>query len=315
MGLRDYLADFAGQVLANAQGGGQPVPNSGSQQPTSYPLDTFAQVVLQSSPPILNQNYGFETGIAPWTGQDGATLSQSNVWSYQGTYSALFTGNGATANPEMASENSIPVSGSTTYTFSGECYSPQGWATTLALVNWYTSNGTYISTSVGSTVAVAAGVTAGTLVSVTATSPSNAAFAQCYIQMTGTPATTVQMFVDLAQMNAGSTPTNGLGSGIASIGPQAVRQYWQVSSISVGTGEAPTAIANDAQCSVYLGTTPSVSSGQLIGTTRTGSSGDSLSGGAQPIKPGYLLIAQWLNGDPGATATMHILGTYSNGLT
>ena len=92
---------------------------------TGLPLDRFATVTLQSSPLILNQNYGFETSVSPWTAANGATLSQSNVWSYQGSYAALFTGNGATANPYIESESTIPVTGSTSYTASAELYSPR----------------------------------------------------------------------------------------------------------------------------------------------------------------------------------------------
>jgi hypothetical protein len=320
MGLRDYLTGLAGDVLANAQQSSQQsAPNAYTRPvPVPQPLDVFAQVALQSNPAILNQNYNFTTSVTPWTAQSGATLQQSSVWSFQGgdAYSALFFGNGVTAGPEIASESTIPVTAGNTFTASAECYSPQGWSEVFMLINWYTASGAYISTSTGPFVNVPANVIAGTLISYTTTAPATAAFAQFFIQMAGTPASTVLMYASLVQFNPGSSPSNGMSvAAVASIGPQVVKQYWSVESVSVGTNQAPGSIVNDANLQLFLGTTPNVGSGQLIGTSRTGSSGDSIPGGGQLLKPGYLLIAQWVAGDPGVTAVMRVLGTYQNGIS
>jgi hypothetical protein len=329
MGYMDRLQQI-GQVLDNLSapppGGNMPgsfgVPSS---PPSTQPLNIneSVQVKLLASPTILNQNYNFEAGISPWTAANGASLSQSSVWSYQGTYSALFTGNGATANPQIQSEQTIPVSPSTTYTASAECYSPQGWADTVVDINWFTAGGSFITTTVGGATNVPANTPTGTLVSVTGTSPSNAAYAQIIVQMGGTPASTVEMFADLDQLNPGSSPSNGLGSGVAMITPgqastgqgQAIGGTgaarnsgltWTPSSVSVGVSTN----VNEASATLYqtFGIQAYGASDQVAQTDK-GSSGDTAGMPGQTLRPGDWIIVVWANGDPNSIATMRVQGT------
>lgn len=95
------------------------------------------------------------------------------------------------------------------------------------------------------------------------------------------------------------------GNGTVSVGPSIVREHWQPTNIAVSA----TSAAIEAQCNVYLGTTPSAS--QLVLTTTTGSSGDSSGASGIDMQPGQLLIAQWKGGDVGAIATLHVNGTRS----
>jgi hypothetical protein len=95
------------------------------------------------------------------------------------------------------------------------------------------------------------------------------------------------------------------GNGIASVGPAIVREHWNPTNIAVS---ATTAVI-EAQCNVYLGTSPTAS--QLVLTTTTGSSGDSSGASGIDMQPGQLLMARWRGGDVGATATIHVNGTRS----
>lgn len=95
------------------------------------------------------------------------------------------------------------------------------------------------------------------------------------------------------------------GNGIVSVGPTIVREHWTPTNVAVS---ATTAVL-DAQCNVYLGTSPVAA--QLVLSTATGSSGDSSGASGIDMQPGQLLIAQWKGGDVGATATLHVNGNRS----
>jgi hypothetical protein len=97
------------------------------------------------------------------------------------------------------------------------------------------------------------------------------------------------------------------GAGIASIGPQRVREHWQITSIAVNVA---TNVA-EASCSLYLGST--ITSSVFLGTTATGSSGDTYGMGGQDIQPGQMIFAQWAGGDATSQATVTIQGTRTNG--
>jgi hypothetical protein len=100
---------------------------------------------------------------------------------------------------------------------------------------------------------------------------------------------------------------DGSGNGIARIGPTRVREHWQVTGAAV---KVATAI-NEAQCAVYVG--PQIADPYAVDTTITGSTGDVCSFANQDVQPGQFVFAQWTGGDPGATATLNVIGTYSIG--
>jgi len=77
---------------------------------------------------------------------------------------------------------------------------------------------------------------------------------------------------------------------------------WQPTSIGVSA----TTNVSEAQCRVYLGL--NANAGALLGSTSTGSTGDSTDC-AQTVWPGQSLIAVWTGGDAGATATISVFGT------
>jgi hypothetical protein len=91
---------------------------------------------------------------------------------------------------------------------------------------------------------------------------------------------------------------NSSGNGTCpGLGPIAPGETWNVTLISV-------------QCSTNV--VESVAqvffNGALIGTTLTGSTGDADSAITQPMSTGQTMTATWTGGDPGATATMTVIG-------
>ena len=201
-----HVDDDAPQALMPLvpAGGGTGVPDGA----TGYP-------VPQAVPaPPLNSNTTFATTTAPWTAGNGATLTQSTAWQAAG--SALFTGDGTTAHPNMTSEGTIPVTAGVPYTASALLYSPQGWATTAIGISWYQANGTFIS-STSVTFSIPAGVTAGTPVTVTGTPPPLAATCHLALQMTNTPAATVQMYAASAQIVNPAAGVNAAFDGTYSV--------------------------------------------------------------------------------------------------
>jgi len=175
-------------------------------------------------------------------------------------------------------------------------------------IGWHTASGTLISTSFSASKAVPANITAGTLITETAVAPATAAFAQIIIEMVGTPANTVEMLADFAQLNPGSAVGNGQGNGIASIGPQAAREHWQGVQVSVSAGVQGT-VTNESQCAVYTGTQAGLASGAFVDQTSTGSSGGGSASISDDVRVGQFVIAQWLNGDCNAVAIMRVQGT------
>jgi hypothetical protein len=119
----------------------------------------------------------------------------------------LLTGNGTTSGPYAWSELTIPVTPETGYTASAWLYSPQGWSQTAMTINWFTVSFGYDGGVYPASVPVAAGTV--TPVSVSGTAPPDAVYAQFSVTLTGTPASTVQMYIVLPMLQ----PAASAGSG------------------------------------------------------------------------------------------------------
>jgi hypothetical protein len=312
MGFLDDIVQRASGLAGQLQtpSSQNPAGRAMVNAPRSWPLDVFATVPMQSSPAILNQNSNFASGLAPWVAGNGATGTISPLWAFgNANQSALFTGDGVTANPNIASETTIPVTALQAYIASVEYYSPQGWPTTQVGIQWLNAAGGSISFSFSALIPVPANALAGTLISEPATAPAGATRAQIILQMQGTPAATVQMFAALAQLNLGNAVGNGLGSAVANLGPAIVREHWQPGSafVKVSTN------VNEAACDLFLGTTLQ-SAGQQIAHSSKASSGDTcaLSG---DMPTGYQVFAVWSGGDAGplVQATLRLTGSRSIG--
>lgn len=110
---------------------------------------------------------------------------------------------------------------------------------------------------------------------------------------------------DLVLDISASVVLDASGNGTVQLGPKLVREHWQPASASVSVNDT----SIESFCSVFLGST--VLASQMLSTTRTGSSGDTCTIAGIDLQPGMLVIAQWLGGKAGATATMRVIGTRS----
>jgi hypothetical protein len=96
-----------------------------------------------------------------------------------------------------------------------------------------------------------------------------------------------------------SVKLDGSGDGsTAGVGPTAQGESWNVSLISVKCSSN----ASEAIASVFL-------QNALLGTTTWGSTGDSDSAISQQVMGGQVITASWTGGDPGAVATVTVMGT------
>jgi hypothetical protein len=104
---------------------------------------------------------------------------------------------------------------------------------------------------------------------------------------------------DIQLLKSATVVLDGAGNGTCPpLGPSSYGETWSVTLISVQCSSN----ASEAIASVYL-------SGALLGTTTWGSTGDSDTGIIQQVMTGQQLTAAWSGGDPGATATMTVMGT------
>ena len=108
-------------------------------------------------------------------------------------------------------------------------------------------------------------------------------------------------------LNSVSVTLDANGDGTVSLGPQHVREHFQVDSASVAVAPlaGQTAPLKQAACSVYVGT--SVNASTFFGTSVTGSTGDTCSVNGD-LQTGQLVWAVWTGGDVGAVATMSLNG-------
>lgn len=92
------------------------------------------------------------------------------------------------------------------------------------------------------------------------------------------------------------------GNGRVSIGPTVVRERWAPTQATVSVSTS----VLESQCDLYLGVggVP----GRLMGSTRTGSSGDPYGFAGFELQPGQNLVAVWTGGDAGAVATITVFG-------
>lgn len=104
-----------------------------------------------------------------------------------------------------------------------------------------------------------------------------------------------------------SVTLDGSGNGSVQLGPTRVREHWQPAAVYVSVSSHIV----EASASLYVGAT--ITPDQALAQTGTGSSGDTCALGGIDIQSGNNIIVQWKGGDPGALATMRVLGTYSVG--
>lgn len=164
--------------------------------PFDYPflLSLGGETVRADAPGnFVSPNPYFDVNATGWTGiQSSVARSTAFVMTHPLAVASLKvtpTGGFATAETAGPQSAGATVNRGSLHVASGWVMSPTGWASGVeAAIDWYTSGGAYISTTVGSASALVAGV--WTFVSVTATAPATADKANAKLVQVGTPAAT-----------------------------------------------------------------------------------------------------------------------------
>lgn len=101
-----------------------------------------------------------------------------------------------------------------------------------------------------------------------------------------------------------SVVLDGSGNGTAKVGPLSARESWTPAVVSVKA----TTNTKEATCTTYAGA--AAQAPYFLDSTYAGSSGDSTGrGAAKTLRVGQYVWAVWTGGDPGAVATVTVIGT------
>jgi hypothetical protein len=146
---------------------------------------------------ILNFNALFSAGTTGWATANGATglaiVTSPGGFGYR---AITFHGNGSTASAQLiaaasASSTHVSVTALSSYIAGTWIQAGTTWASGITMqVDWYTSGNVFISTSAGNN---SGSLSSGTwtYVEVVASAPATAANAVVYIQVSGTPASSI----------------------------------------------------------------------------------------------------------------------------
>jgi Carbohydrate binding domain len=127
--LRPYIAyNAGGDLLLNC--------GLGLWWDTEPPLDVPLVYRTEAADVavILNVNSSFETGTAPWVAF-GGVLTQSAVFSHEGTFSGLITPTGGGASA-LVRQSPVPITAGLPVTASLWVLSPQGWNAANLTFSW-----------------------------------------------------------------------------------------------------------------------------------------------------------------------------------
>lgn len=151
----------------------------------------------------LNANQSFQTTTAPWTGQNGAVLTQSslNSWGVDlDTHSCLITPNGVTALPQMQSEL-FAIRPGQRYSAQAHITASVLWAAGVRIkVEWYDNTPTLLGTTTGPITGLSAGVLTALSFPETVP-PAGTTQARLYCQVQGTPSAATLFYVDIIYLN------------------------------------------------------------------------------------------------------------------
>lgn len=164
--------------------------------PAAMPIALMVGGEQVSATAVANEmlsNTGFETGLVPWGNSGTSSFTQSGTQKHSGSFAARLVPTGVATTVSMGSEQ-IPVVAGQPVTVSGWAWFTNAVSGNFALaVNWLTSTGSFISTSL---VAGSASAATWTQFTSTYTAPAGAALAQLIPLLSGTPAAGQIFYVD-----------------------------------------------------------------------------------------------------------------------
>lgn len=242
--MTQYAIGKQGEVAITAPRGQQyelAQPESGAttvgmnnQDGTFNPQNTGSRFYSNA----INANMSFQNGIDPWIPLDNSQIAQSSDHPFStgpaavSRYSLKVTPDGVTSFPAALSEK-IPINVNYQYTASAWIYFPAGYATGAdVIIDWYDNSQRYISTSSPGLTPMAANT--WTQSSLTATPPSNAAYAAIAVQAGGTPSSATVFYVAEAALVVGASKVQ---TGLIRLGtPMRISCFWNGRRYPISAG-------------------------------------------------------------------------------
>jgi hypothetical protein len=234
------------------------------QPPTPDTLDDFVNFTNNF---LRGTNSTFETGVGTWVADANCTVAQSSTQAHAGTFSLRLSSTaagsmsaGSCSAASVAPTDASPANGMAVHP--GDTVAVSGWFRAGATgrscnmgADFYTSNGTFISTLRGSNTSDV--TTSFTQISASLTAPNNAAWCRANPQVVSTGAGAELHYVDDVTMNRGTVYSD--------VDPS----QWYKSTVTPFSGENSArwpAVAHD--CPVYDHTEPAAI--DITGNTKFG---------------------------------------------
>lgn len=175
------------------------------------PSDATGSIVIAITNSPVNllpaADASLEVGLGTWVANANCSVTQSTTQALDGTHSLRLS---STAAGDMSAKNTaIAVSPSTQYTALTSFRAGASARSCRVTIQWLTAAMAAISTSVGTSVADT--TTGWTQVFVTATSPSNAAFAYIVPEVVSTGGASELHYADEIDLHQGATTTFNAG--------------------------------------------------------------------------------------------------------
>jgi hypothetical protein len=136
---------------------------------------------------------GFETGLTGWTATS-MTITQSSTFARTGTYSVQGVVTGSPASAAVVALTASPAVVGSSYTMTAWVYAVSSVPNVRVFVQWHTAGGTFITSTVGSTVTLTGGV--WTLFTVSGVAPATTGLARPVVQLSTSPTTGTTIYVD-----------------------------------------------------------------------------------------------------------------------
>lgn len=224
--LQVFDGSALGKVWHLWEDGGERVTTLAWGTTPNQPLVGILEATQQPGP-VLNANYTFTSTLSPW-GVNNGTYARSSAQTHGNLpFSALLTPTGGNVQSYIESER-MTVYQQQSYTGSAWVYSPTGYNNVSVILNWYTSGGTFISSTFGTVFNVAANT--WTFITATGTPPATATLGTFGIYEKGIPPNTALLYISAA------TYQNTSGPMVSSVAQYTYAATWPSPGSNTATG-------------------------------------------------------------------------------